>query len=101
MTALAAITKYDIADYVNALVYVYILVIFLYILSNMLISFGARPGYSRGIDVVLGFLRDVSEPYLRIFRKFIPPLGMLDLSPILGIFVLYIIRALLYSAITS
>src|SRR5579863_921075 len=101
MTALAAITKYDIADYVNALVYVYILVIFLYILSNMLISFGARPAYSRTIDVVLGFLRDVSEPYLRIFRKLIPPLGMFDLSPILGIFVLYIVRALLYSAITS
>ena len=51
----------------------------------MLFSFGLRPPYSRWSDAVLSFLRDVSEPYLRIFRKFIPPIGMFDLSPIVAI----------------
>ena len=35
-----------------------------------------------------GFLHDVCEPYLRLFRRFIPPLGPLDLSPMVGIFIL-------------
>jgi YggT family protein len=91
----------DVANYVGALFDVYILLLFVYILSNLLFAFGVRPGYSRGIDAVLGFLRDVSEPYLRIFRKFIPSIGMFDLSPMIAIIALYIVRALLVSAIQS
>jgi YggT family protein len=37
---------------------------------------------------VVGFLRDVCEPYLSIFRRFIPPIGALDLSPLIGILLL-------------
>ncbi len=90
-----------VANYVGALFDVYILLLIVYILSNLLFAFGVRPGYSRGIDAVLGFLRDVSEPYLRIFRKFIPSIGMFDLSPMIAIIALYIVRALLVSAIRS
>lgn len=40
--------------------------------------------------IILG---KITEPYLGFFRKFIPPLGMIDISPIVGIFVLnYLIR---------
>ena len=60
----------------------------------MLFSFGMRTPYSRWSDAVLGFLRDVSEPYLRLFRKFIPPLGAFDLSPMIAIIVLYVVRSL-------
>lgn len=96
---LEAITRYDIANYVSTLFLVYIVLIFVYLLLNMLFSFGMRTPYSRWSDAILTFLRDVCEPYLRIFRKFIPPLGMFDLSPILAIIVLYIVRALLYNVI--
>ncbi len=96
---LAASARGDIANYVNALLYVYVLLIFVYILSNMLLSFGLRPPYSRWSDAVLSFLRDVSEPYLRIFRKFIPPIGMLDLSPIVAIIVLYVVGDLIVGLI--
>ncbi|CDQ40195.1 MULTISPECIES: YggT family protein [Virgibacillus] len=37
-------------------------------------------------------LGKICEPYLEQFRKFIPPLGMIDLSPIVAIFVLYLAR---------
>ncbi|MFS0562670.1 YggT family protein [Terribacillus sp. 179-K 1B1 HS] len=30
----------------------------------------------------------ICEPYLEVFRRFIPPLGMIDISPIVGILVL-------------
>jgi len=38
------------------------------------------------------FLGKISEPYLEQFRKFIPPLGMIDISPIVAIFVLHFAR---------
>jgi YggT family protein len=94
-----ALTRVDIANYVDALFTVYIFLIFIYILLNLLFSFGMRPPYSRWSDAVLSFLRDVSEPYLRIFRRFIPPIGMFDLSPMIAIFVLVIVRTLVVNAI--
>jgi YggT family protein len=50
-----------------------------------------RLPYSRWSDAVLNFLRDVSEPYLRLFRRFIPPLGMFDFSPLIALIVLGIL----------
>jgi YggT family protein len=99
MIALAAAARVDIANYVSGLFTVYIVILFIYILLNIMFSFGVRPPYSRVTDAVLGFLRDVSEPYLRVFRRFIPPLGAIDLSPMLAIIVLYFVRTLLVNAI--
>jgi YggT family protein len=94
-----ALTRVDIANYVSALFTVYILLIFVYILINLLFSFGVRPPYSRWSDAVLNFLRDVVEPYLRIFRRLIPPIGMFDLTPMIAIFVLYFLDRIVFSAI--
>ncbi|MGI8715081.1 MAG: YggT family protein [Solirubrobacteraceae bacterium] len=96
-----ATTRTDVANYVSALFEVYIALIFIYILLNLLFSFGMHTPYSRWTDAALNFLRDVCEPYLRVFRKFIPPLGALDLSPMIGIIVLYIARTLLSNAIAG
>jgi YggT family protein len=96
-----AVTRNDIANYVGWVFYVYILIIFLYILVNWLFTAGVRPPYSRLTDALLTFLKDTSEPYLRLFRRFIPPLGMLDLSPIVAIFVLYLLRYVVTQAIGS
>jgi YggT family protein len=96
-----ALTRVDIANYVDALFTVYILLIFLYILLNLMFSFGLRLPYSRWSDAVLGFLRDVVEPYLRIFRRVIPPIGMFDLSPMIGIILLYFVRMIVVSAIAG
>ena len=96
-----ALTRVDIANYVSALFTVYIVLIFLYILLNLLFSFGVRLPYARWSDAVLRFLRDVCEPYLRLFRRFIPPLGMFDVSVIIAIFVLYIVRTIVVNAIAG
>lgn len=39
------------------------------------------------------FLAKICEPYLEIFRKIIPPIGMIDISPIVAIFVLYLAQS--------
>jgi YggT family protein len=96
-----ALTRVDIANYVNALFEVYILLIFIYILLNLLLSFGVRFPYSRWSVAVQTFLRDVCEPYLRIFRRFIPPIGMIDLSPMIAIILLYFVRTLVVNAISG
>jgi YggT family protein len=94
-----ALTRDDIGNYVSALFLVYIFLIFVYILVNLLFSLGIRVPYSRWSDALLNFLRDVCEPYLRIFRRVIPPVGMFDFSPIIAIFLLYILQALIVGAI--
>jgi YggT family protein len=96
---LAALTRGDIANYVQALFLVYILLIFVYILLNMMFSLGLRPPYSRFTDAVMNFLRDVCEPYLRIFRRFIPPIGMFDLTPMIAIILLYVVETIVVNAI--
>ena len=91
MTVLAAIGRADVAQFLAALVTVYSLIIFAYVLLSLIFSFGVRMPYSRWSDAVMGFLRDVCEPYLRLFRRFIPMIGPLDISPIVGLLVLQIV----------
>lgn len=98
MTVLAT-TRGDIADFVSAVILVYTIVIFVYILSTLVFAFGGRVPYSRWSDAVLGFLRDVCEPYLRIFRRFIPQFGPFDFSPIVAIIVLQLVGGIIVGLI--
>ena len=99
MSALLATFREDLAGYVYAIFWVYTILIIAYILSSMFFAFGGRVPYSRWFNAVLTFLRDVCEPYLSIFRRFIPPLGPLDLSPIIGIVLLNIVGSLIVNII--
>ena len=92
-TVLAS-ARTEIAGYLSTVIYVYTLLIILYIVLNLLFSVGLRPPYSRTLDTVLGFLRDICEPFLRLFRRVIPAFGGIDFSPILAIFTLQIINSL-------
>ena len=92
MSALVIATTRDtVANYVSALFLVYSVIIVIYVLSSLIFSLGVRVPYSRWSDAVLGFLRDVCEPYLRIFRRFIPMIGPLDISPIVALIVLSLV----------
>jgi len=94
-----ATTRTDIAGYVDAIFLVYSLLIVVYVLLSMIFSLGARVPYSRFTDAILTFLRDVSEPFLGIFRRFIPLIGPLDLSPLVALIVLQIVRTIVHNAI--
>jgi YggT family protein len=100
MTAVTLATvRSDIAGYVGAVILVYTILIIAYILSSLFFAFGGRVPYSRWSSAILGFLRDVCEPYLGFFRRFIPPIGPLDLSPVVGILVLQIVGGIVVSLI--
>jgi len=86
-----ATAREQVADFLSALLWVYLILIFAYIVTTLIFSFGGRIPYSRWSSAALGFLRDVVEPYLSIFRRFIPPIGPIDISPIVAILVLQIV----------
>jgi YggT family protein len=94
-----ASTRSDIAGYVQTLVFVYTILIVAYILSSMFFQVGGRLPYNRGLNAVMTFLRDVCDPFLRIFRRVLPPLGPLDLSPMVAIVVLNIAGAIVSNLI--
>ena len=72
--------------FVNVFITVYTLVILAYIITSWL-----RLPYSPWLNRIQRFLYDVSEPYLRLFRRFLPSFGPLDLSPMIAIIVLIIV----------
>ena len=90
-----ASARTQIADYLSTLIYVYTLLIILYIVLQLLFSVGVRPPYSRTLNGAMGFLRDICEPFLRIFRRFLPSFGGFDFSPILAIVTLELINAVI------
>jgi uncharacterized protein YggT (Ycf19 family) len=89
---LLADTVDRIDSFVQVFVDVYVLVIFAYILTSWI-----RLPYSPWLNRVQRFLYDVCEPYLRLFRRILPPLGPLDLSPVVAVIVLIIFRQVAHS----
>ncbi len=96
---LIASARAEVANYVSTLIYVYILLIFAHIVVGWLFAFGLRPPYSRVSSAVIGFLRDVCEPFLRIFRRVLPSFGGFDFSPIVAIVVLEIVNSVVVQGI--
>jgi YggT family protein len=87
--ALLADAANSINTFIDVFIYVYVLLIFVYVLTSWV-----RLPYSVWVRRISDFLRDVCEPYLRIFRRILPPLGPLDLSPVVAIFALFALKAL-------
>jgi YggT family protein len=94
-----AVSRVDIAHYVNTLIVVYIVLIFV----RILMSWVPRVPYYRWLDAVLNFVREVTDPYLNLFRRFMPALRIggagLDLSPMVATFVLIIVGRIVVSII--
>jgi YggT family protein len=94
-----AIDRVDVAHYLDTLIVVYFVLIFVRILMSWLPTLP----YSRWLDIVLGFVRDVTDPYLNLFRRFMPTLrigsGALDLSPMVAILVLFLVGGLIVRAV--
>jgi YggT family protein len=96
-----ALTREDVADYVGAVFLVYIGLI----LINVLLSWVPRMPYNPTLRSVLDFVTETTNPYLNIFRRVIPPLGgggfALDLSPMIAVIVLVLVRAIVVGLIAG
>src|SRR5213596_3730283 len=76
------------ADFVSVFVYVYSALIFAYVITSWI-----QIPYS--LSWLQRFLYDVCEPYIRLFRRLLPPVGPLDLSPVIAIGALYVLLVLI------
>ena len=85
----AALTRGDIATYVEALIFVYTVLIVANVILSWVQQFRPIP-YNLTLRAVLGFIEETTNPYLNLFRAFVPRIGPLDISPIIAILVLSI-----------
>lgn len=93
-----AIDRGDVADYVSALITVYVILIF----ARIVISFVPRMPYRPWLRSVLDFITETTDPYLSFFRRILPPIGRgfaLDLSPMIGIIVLVVVGGIVVGLI--
>ena len=86
----------SIQSFVSVFVGVYILLIFAYIITSWI-----RLPYSPTLNRIQRFLYDVCDPYLRLCRRFLPPLGPLDLSPMVAVITLFLVQRLLDALIEA
>ena len=97
-----ALTRGDLADYVSALFIVYVILIFI----RIVVSFVPRMPYNPYLRAVLDFAQEVTDPYLNFFRRLIPAdrgrggFG-LDLSPMIGLLVLFVAQKVLVNLIAG
>jgi uncharacterized protein YggT (Ycf19 family) len=87
-------TATSLQRFVDVFVGVYILLIFAFIILTWI-----RLPYSPTLERIQRFLWDVCDPYLRLFRKFLPPLGPIDVSPIVAVFALILFQQLVKALI--
>jgi YggT family protein len=94
-----ALSRADVADYVQALFLVYFILIF----ANIVLSFIPRMPFSLWSQAIINFIRETTDPYINIFRRIIRPIGggpiSIDLSPMLAIIVLFVLDAIVVGAI--
>ena len=87
-------------DFVDTLVDVYLVLIIAYIITSWI-----RLPYNVRLNRVQRFLYDVVDPYIRVFRRFVPQLSLgglgLDLSPVFAIITLLIANRLIQEGIEA
>ena len=81
-------------NFVQVFATVYTLIIFAYILTSWV-----RMPYSPWLNRIQRFLHDVTEPYLRLFRRILPSMGPLDLSPWIAVIVLWLLAEVLINVL--
>ena len=87
---LLADTATSVRRFVDIFILVYVLLVFVYVLTSWI-----RLPYSPLLNRLQRFLYDVCDPYLRIFRRILPPLGPIDISPIVAVITLFVIQRVL------
>ena len=84
----------DLRSFVSALFYTYYIIIII----RIVFSWVGIPS-QRTMLMIYKFIYDVTEPYLGLFRRFIPSAGGIDFSPIIALLLLGLIQNIVVSAL--
>ena len=90
----------DAVSSVTTFIWAFTLVYTLAIIAYILLSWVRLP-YSPTLNRIQRFLYDVCEPYLRIFRRILPSFGAIDLSPTVGLIVLWVVSGIVIRLIDT
>lgn len=82
-----------IINIIDTIFFVYLIMLFVRILASWFPEFAN--------STVMRFISFYTDPYLNLFRKIIPPIGMFDFSPIIAFFALQLIEALVKTLVTA
>ena len=96
--SLLALTRGNVADYLAALLFVYTILIIANVILSWVQQFRPLP-YNAPLRAVTGFIEESTNPYLNLFRSFIPRIGPLDISPIVAILALSILGGIVVELI--
>ena len=89
-------SKAGILGFVDALFWIYYALIFVRVIFSWVGLPSQGPLYE-----IFRFVYNVTEPYLGIFRRFIPAAGAIDFSPFVGMIVLMIIHRIVAEIIVG
>ena len=102
---LVAIDRNDVAQYVDSLFLVYIIMIVTRIVLSWVINFRGSIPYNPALRATTGFIEESVDPYLRVWRRVLPTIGgsrmAIDLSPIVGIIVLSLLQGIVVGLING
>ncbi len=79
------------------LIRLYTYVILAAVILSWLEAFNILNTYNATVRMICDTIRKLTEPYFNLFRKFIPPVGMVDLSALFGLIVLFFLQTFIPS----
>ncbi|MGH2698539.1 MAG: YggT family protein [Actinomycetota bacterium] len=82
----------NIGCFISQLLSIYVLILFVRIILSFVTQFRAPPS---GLGPIIGVIYDLTEPVLGIARRYIPPFGMLDLSPLVVFILIRILQSVI------
>jgi YggT family protein len=83
---------YPIFKLIDTLIWLYMIVLIVGAVLSWLVAFNVVNTRNRAVFMIGDFCYRVTEPALRPIRRFLPNLGGIDISPIILILLLQLIR---------
>lgn len=86
---------YSVADLLLLVLQLYTYVIIAAVIASWLVGFGIVNSYNPVARTILRMLHALTEPVFRPLRRLIPPMGGLDLSPLLVLLLIFFLQRLI------
>lgn len=105
IAAAVSIDRNDVAQFVDSLFLVFIILVIASVAISWYQNIRGSIPYNRPLRAVTGFVEETTSPFLNRLRRVVPPLGAggmsLDLSPMIGLLVLFVLRGIVVGLING